>query len=436
MNQDVLAISGTKRWHDKGYTGKDVTIAVLDDFVMSDIIKLYDSTLESSHGLNVCKSAIVTAPDARIIMLKFKGKGADKQKCIQWIKDNKPDLINVSLAGARIQSKEFVELEGYPLVCATGNDGAEEPLYPAAFDFSLKVGSYDHYLNCIARYSNRGHDVLGLNPYIPNSRGDWWRPFGTSHASPFATGQLACYIQYLKEQGIKPTPQMLYDFAKQHKADNGLFVLPDLLKLEVPVMRDLDLLHPDLKVKAEKLIELAKSKGINIILSQTWRTKAEQDTLYAQGRTTPGSIVTNVKYPFSLHCWGVAFDVAVIINGKASWIAAHFDQVGPLGESLGLEWGGRWQNFPDRPHFQLPNISVSDLIKKYGAPENYKESWSDLKEVENVAGFEGPAKVVYKGKELNAGILEGRTFVELRALAELLDLKIYWDNTTKTVTLS
>ena len=435
MNQNVLAISGTKRWHDKGYTGKGVTVTVLDDFAMTDIIRQYDANLDSTHGLNVCKSGLVNAPDANIIMLKFKGKGSNKQKCIDWIKANNPDLINVSLAGTYIQSKEFEQLEGFPLICATGNDGADKPLYPAAFDFALKVGSYNHNLNKIASYSNRGHDVLGLNPYIQNSRGDWWCPPGTSFATPFVTGQLACYVQFLKEQGIKPTPQMLYDFAKQHKADNGLFVLPEL-KLEVPIMRDINLLHPELIPKAEKLIEIAKGKGINIIISQTWRTKAEQDALYAQGRTAPGNIVTNVKYPNSLHCWGAAFDVAVIINGKASWIAAHFDQVGPIGESLGLEWGGRWQNFPDRPHFQLPGVKVADLVKKYGTPEIYMKSWSDLKEVDDVTGFEGPAKVVYKGKELNAGILEGRTFVELRALAELLDLKIYWDNTTKTVTLS
>ena len=63
-------------------------------------------------------------------------------------------------------------------------------------------------------------------------------------------------------------------------------------------MRDINLLHPDLiPNKAQKLIELAKQKGINIIMSQTWRTKQEQDDLYAQGRTRPGNIVTRVQYP-------------------------------------------------------------------------------------------------------------------------------------------
>jgi peptidoglycan L-alanyl-D-glutamate endopeptidase CwlK len=206
---------------------------------------------------------------------------------------------------------------------------------------------------------------------------------------------------------------------------------------EVPVMKDVNLLHPLLKSKALKLLELAKDKGIKIEISQTWRTKEEQDALYAQGRTRTGSIVTNVKYPYSLHCWGLAFDIMVIVDGKANWSAKYYDLVGPLGESLGLEWGGRWKNFVDRPHFQLPGFTAEELIKKYAQPEVYRKSWETFtKEEENVAGFEGPAKVVYEGKNLYGGILAGKTYVELRALAELLGMKVTWDNATQTVTLS
>ena len=202
-------------------------------------------------------------------------------------------------------------------------------------------------------------------------------------------------------------------------------------------MRDVNLLHPLLKSKTLQLVELAQGKGIKIEISQTWRTKEEQDALYAQGRTRAGSIVTNVKYPYSLHCWGLAFDIVVIVNGKANWSAKYYDQVGPLGESLGLEWGGRWKTFVDRPHFQLPGFTVEELINEYGQPEVYRKSWEISSEEEKkVAGFEGPAKVVYKGKNLSAGILAGKTYVELRALAELLGLKVTWDNATKTFTLS
>ena len=43
------------------------------------------------------------------------------------------------------------------------------------------------------------------------------------------------------------------------------------------------------------------------------RSKAEQDALYAQGRTKKGSIVTNAKGSdySSQHQWGIAFDIAI-----------------------------------------------------------------------------------------------------------------------------
>jgi peptidoglycan L-alanyl-D-glutamate endopeptidase CwlK len=42
---------------------------------------------------------------------------------------------------------------------------------------------------------------------------------------------------------------------------------------------------------------------------QGYRTHAEQDALYAQGRTTPGPIVTRAKGGQSPHNWGLAIDV-------------------------------------------------------------------------------------------------------------------------------
>lgn len=208
----------------------------------------------------------------------------------------------------------------------------------------------------------------------------------------------------------------------------------------VLMSREISLLHPELQTKCQELIKRCKDEGIDIVISQTLRTKQEQDEIYAQGRTKPGNIVSNVKYPNSMHCWGVAFDVAVIINGQASWIAAHFDVVGPIGEALGLEWGGRWQNFPDKPHFQLPGYSIKSLTKTYGVPENFFKSWQEEpdqgKEAGNVPGFEKEAKVVFAGKKIDAGILDGKTYVEVRALAEAIGLKVGYDNSTKTVSLA
>ena len=156
--------------------------------------------------------------------------------------------------------------------------------------------------------------------------------------------------------------------------------------------------------------------------------------MYAQGRTRPGNIVESA-ISIQPALLGVAFDIAVIIGGKAVWDAKYYDAIGPLGESLGLEWGGRWKSFVDRPHFQLPGYEVTELIRTYSTPENFMKGKVTRPEEAKKVGFEGPAKVIFKDKELSAGILEGRTFVELRALAELLGLNVAWDNLTKTVTL-
>lgn len=117
-------------------------------------------------------------------------------------------------------------------------------------------------------------------------------------------------------------------------------------------MDKLNLLKPKVKALALQLQKKSKEIGIDIIFTCTLRTKEEQDKLYAQGRTTPGKIVTKARGGDSMHNCAVAFDVCPIVNGKAIWEASLFNKVGKLGMDIGLEWGGSWNKFIDRPHFQ------------------------------------------------------------------------------------
>ena len=76
-------------------------------------------------------------------------------------------------------------------------------------------------------------------------------------------------------------------------------------------MRDITLCHPRLQKLATELIQKCSAQGLQIKIGETLRTGSEQDTLYAQGRTTPGSIVTNApgsSYS-SYHQRGTAFDI-------------------------------------------------------------------------------------------------------------------------------
>ncbi len=108
-----------------------------------------------------------------------------------------------------------------------------------------------------------------------------------------------------------------------------------------------------------------RAAGIDYILTCTYRSDEEQDALYTHGRTAPGPIVTNAQAGESAHnCKDVegkpaarAFDIVPVVNGKPDWDGSHpvWEQAGEIGESVGLEWAGRWKSFKEKPHFQLPN---------------------------------------------------------------------------------
>lgn len=118
-------------------------------------------------------------------------------------------------------------------------------------------------------------------------------------------------------------------------------------------MKNLNLLKPKVKSLALLLQKKSKEIGIDIIFTCTLRSVDEQNKLYARGRTIKGKIVTNARGGDSMHNYGVAFDICPIINGKAIWNdISLFNKVGKIGEEIGLEWGGSWKSFVDKPHFQ------------------------------------------------------------------------------------
>ncbi len=145
--------------------------------------------------------------------------------------------------------------------------------------------------------------------------------------------------------------------------------------------RDITKLHPDLQKLVASLQKECLLQGLKIGISECVRTIAEQDALYAQGRTAPGGIVTNAKGSTysSMHQWGVAFDF-YRNDGRGAYLDADgfFTKVGKIGQKLGLEWGGTWKSPVDKPHFQLPDWgSTSSIIKiTYGTPGNFMKTWA------------------------------------------------------------
>jgi peptidoglycan L-alanyl-D-glutamate endopeptidase CwlK len=116
--------------------------------------------------------------------------------------------------------------------------------------------------------------------------------------------------------------------------------------------------HPDLVRVVERAIALSP---VDFAVTQGVRTQAEQDELYAQGRTKPGRIVTMTRN--SRHIGGHAIDVVPWVNGAIEW-----DDDGKLGLwpviakamkqaakelDVAIAWGGDWKGFVDRLHFEL-----------------------------------------------------------------------------------
>lgn len=145
--------------------------------------------------------------------------------------------------------------------------------------------------------------------------------------------------------------------------------------------RDLSLIHPKLQVIVAKVIEECKQLGLPVLITDGWRSKEEQDKIYAQGRTTPGVIVSGASYPYSAHNWGVAVDFCRNVRGREYEDGDNFfKRVADVAKKYGLEWGGDWKNFVDKPHLQLkeymPNNSTSWLIQTYGNPNAFRKTWT------------------------------------------------------------
>lgn len=120
--------------------------------------------------------------------------------------------------------------------------------------------------------------------------------------------------------------------------------------------RDIDRLRPDVAANCRKWLELCKEAGLNVLVTQTVRDKEYQESLYAQGRTKPGSIVTNGKVPtFHADTAGLAFDFCKNVKGHEYDDNAFFAKAAALAKGMGFSWGGDWKSFVDMPHIQWDN---------------------------------------------------------------------------------
>ena len=110
-------------------------------------------------------------------------------------------------------------------------------------------------------------------------------------------------------------------------------------------------LDPEFRRKLELFEKRLLESGIRVKLVSGYRSFEEQNRLYALGRTKPGGIVTKARGGYSWHNFGLAADYAFISGGQLTW-DGPWKIFGRIARECGLEWGGDWRKFPDRPHVQ------------------------------------------------------------------------------------
>jgi peptidoglycan L-alanyl-D-glutamate endopeptidase CwlK len=104
------------------------------------------------------------------------------------------------------------------------------------------------------------------------------------------------------------------------------------------------------------------------------RTYAEQNALFAQGRTRPGKKVTNARGGQSNHNFGIAWDIGIFMNGKYLPESPIYKQAAPiaLAATTGVEWGGNWITIQDKPHYQLvTNRSIAEVRDLFESGQAY-----------------------------------------------------------------
>lgn len=155
----------------------------------------------------------------------------------------------------------------------------------------------------------------------------------------------------------------------------------------------LQTVHPLIKERAILFLEKLETRGLTPRVVQALRTFEEQNSLYAQGRTKKGNIVTNARGGESFHNYGLAIDIA-FLNSDGSVDFNVSEEVAKVGEEFGFEWGGRWSKFPDRPHFQIiggltiaglstsssKEVMIENALKKLVFKEEKKkiEDWAKI----------------------------------------------------------
>lgn len=167
--------------------------------------------------------------------------------------------------------------------------------------------------------------------------------------------------------------------------------------------RDIGELAPAAQQACRLFLQECKKQGLNVLITETYRSQERQDYLYEQGRTREGVVVTWTKA--SRHTGRCAWDICKNVKGQEYSDNAFFAKCGAIAAQLGITWGGVWST-PDKPHFEVG--------KDWKAP---------VKEDDEIVVRD---KIEVDGKQHTVSMIrkDGVTYIKSRDIAEVLGLKI------------
>jgi peptidoglycan L-alanyl-D-glutamate endopeptidase CwlK len=140
--------------------------------------------------------------------------------------------------------------------------------------------------------------------------------------------------------------------------------------------RRIQTLHLRAQEAARAFMNAVLAADINVRIISGTRTYAEQNALYRKGRFgNPGPRVTNARGGQSNHNFGIAWDIGIFQNGVYLGESPEYNRAAQAGLAagiIGLEWGGNWTGFVDRPHYQLATgLSLAEVRRRFERGEPY-----------------------------------------------------------------
>ena len=263
LNEDAFDFLGITKFHENGYTGKNITIAskesiiqgIFDDVECDDYFST-DTSKSAKHGTTVMDYIRQVVPNARKIACDFSGtveKNVWNCMGMQKLLDDSPQVFTSSSYNTSDSQehhmKKYRELreKGCFLVHGAGNDGEEGVLDVVKNDVFKAVAAYKLFCGKPKKeaFSSVGEEVDFAS--LDNLRATWdnKRHTGTSFSAPVFAGMVALVQDFfIAKTGEQLEYEKLLEFIKDNcidleetgidnKSGYGLFILPEPDSIEI-----------------------------------------------------------------------------------------------------------------------------------------------------------------------------------------------------------